>query len=102
MNVAKCFLLLVSSNPLSNLSCSSTLEVSDDVGSVLGVGDAGEGHGISRGEARGALQPLVEVTVGPLERGLGRQGSRVGETFAGRNVLAWKTTEGRSNRVRLQ
>ena len=50
---------------------SSTLEVGDDVCSVLGVGDASEGHSVARCEGGGTLEPLVEVTVRPLDGSLG-------------------------------
>lgn len=70
---------------------SSALEVRNDVCSVFGVGDAGEGHGVARGETRRVLQPLVEVTVGPLDGGLGGEGAGVGEALAGRDVLAGET-----------
>ena len=51
--------------------CSSSLEVSNEVTSILLSGDSGESHSVTGSEARGTLEPLVEVTVSPLESSLG-------------------------------
>ena len=82
-------------------SCSSTLEVGDDVSAILGVSDTSESHGVTRSEGWRTLEPLVEVTVSPLDSGLGRERSGVGEALARGDVLSWETTEGRSNGMRL-
>ena len=49
-------------------SCDSLLllEVGNDVGSVLGVGDTGESHGITGSVVSGRLEVLVEVLIAPL------------------------------------
>ena len=46
---------------------SATLKVGNDVGTVLGVCDSSEGHGVAWGESGWLFQPLVEVTVGPFD-----------------------------------
>ena len=50
---------------------SATLEVRDNVGAILGVGQPCECHGVTWGKARRGLEPLVEVAIRPLDGGLG-------------------------------
>ena len=83
------------------MECSATLQVSDDVSTVLSVSNASEGHGVSWGETRRTLEPLVEVTVCPFDGSFGRQRSRIGEAFARCDVITGQTSEGGSHRVRL-
>ena len=78
---------------------SASLEIGDDVGSVFGVGNAREGHGVTRGETGGALEPLVQISVRPLDGRLGGQGARVCEALARGDVLTWQTAQGRSHRM---
>ena len=64
------------------LLSSATLQVSDDVSTVFCVAYASECHGISWGETRRTLEPLVKVTVCPFDGSFRRKRSRVGEAFA--------------------
>ena len=52
---------------------SASLKVRDNVSTILRVGQSCESHGVSRSKARRRLEPLVEVTIRPLNRGLGLQ-----------------------------
>lgn len=59
------------------------LEVGNDIGALLGVGDTGEGHSVTGGVISWGLQVFVEGAVGPLLAGDGLESGGVGEAFLG-------------------
>ena len=77
---------------MDGTACSATLEVGNDVGTLRWVSDASESHRVAGSELGRSGEPLVEVTVSPLDGGLGGEGARIGETLRRGDVLSGQTT----------
>ena len=82
------------------------LKISDDVGSILSVGYAGEGHSVTRSVVSGGLQVLIESLVGPFS--LASEGTtksliiidlRVSETILGGRLSTENALQSRAGTV---
>ena len=90
---------IMSANAPSFLS--SSLEESNEILPILSTCYTCECHCVSCCKVCGRLEPLVQVIVSPLERGLRLQSWRVVETFSWGNRLSWDASESRASRMRL-